>query len=129
MIHRVVFGSIARFIGILIEHFSGAFATWLAPVQVKVIPISEKHHDYAAQVHKALEAAGVRVETDYRSEKMGYKIREAQLKKIPYMLVVGDKEAEEGTVSVRARKEENGGAKSVADFIAQITAEIDSKAR
>ena len=129
MIHRVVFGSIERFIGILIEHFAGAFPTWLAPVQVKVIPISEKHHDYAAQVHKALEAAGVRVETDYRSEKMGYKIREAQLKKIPYMLVVGDKEAEEGTVSVRARKEENGGAKSVADFIAQITAEIDSKAR
>ena len=129
MIPRVVFGSIERFIGILIEHFAGAFPTWLAPVQVKVIPISEKHHDYAAQVHKALEAAGVRVETDYRSEKMGYKIREAQLKKIPYMLVVGDKEAEEGTVSVRARKEENGGAKSVADFIAQITAEIDSKAR
>ena len=129
MIHRVVFGSIERFIGILIEHFAGAFPTWLAPVQVKVIPISEKHHDYAAQVHKALEAAGVRVETDYRSEKMGYKIREAQLKKIPYMLVVGDKEAEEGTVSVRARKEENGGAKSVADLIAQITAEIDSKAR
>ena len=129
MIHRVVFGSIERFIGILIEHFAGAFPTWLAPVQVKVIPISEKHHDYAAQVHKALEAAGVRVETDYRSEKMGYKIREAQLKKIPYMLVVGDKEAEEGTVSVRARKEENGGTKSVADFIAQITAEIDSKAR
>ena len=129
MIHRVVFGSIERFIGILIEHFAGAFPTWLAPVQVKVIPISEKHHDYAEKVHKALEAAGVRVETDYRSEKMGYKIREAQLKKIPYMLVVGDKEAEEGTVSVRARKEENGGAKSVADFIAQITAEIDSKAR
>ena len=129
MIHRVVFGSIERFIGILIEHFAGAFPTWLAPVQVKVIPISEKHHDYAEKVHKALEAAGVRVETDYRSEKMGYKIREAQLKKIPYMLVVGDKEAEEGTVSVRARKEENGGTKSVADFIAQITAEIDSKAR
>ena len=129
MIHRVVFGSIERFIGILIEHFAGAFPTWLAPVQVKVIPISEKHHDYAEKVHKALEAAGVRVETDYRSEKMGYKIREAQLKKIPYMLVVGDKEAEEGTVSVRARKEENGGTKSVADFIAQITAEIDSKER
>ncbi len=129
MIHRVVFGSIERFIGILIEHFAGAFPTWLAPVQVKVIPISEKHHDYAAQVHKALEAAGVRVETDYRSEKMGYKIREAQLKKIPYMLVVGDKEAAEGTVSVRARKEEKGGTMDLNAFIAQITAEIESKER
>ncbi len=129
MIHRVVFGSIERFIGILIEHFAGAFPTWLAPVQVKVIPISEKHHDYAAQVHKTLEAAGVRVETDYRSEKMGYKIREAQLKKIPYMLVVGDKEAAEGTVSVRARKEEKGGTMDLNAFIAQITAEIESKER
>ena len=129
MIHRVVFGSIERFIGILIEHFAGAFPTWLAPVQVKVIPISEKHHDYAEKVHKALEAAGVRVETDYRSEKMGYKIREAQLKKIPYMLVVGDKEMEDGTVAVRARKEEKGGTMSVDAFLAAIRAEIDSKER
>ena len=129
MIHRVVFGSIERFIGILIEHFAGAFPTWLAPVQAMIIPITDRQHEYAKELEKKLNAAGIRVEADYRSEKMGYKIREAQLKKIPYMLVVGDKEAEEGTVSVRARKEENGGAKSVADFIAQITAEIDSKAR
>ena len=129
MIHRVVFGSIERFIGILIEHFAGAFPTWLAPVQVKIVPISEKFHDYAQQLQQQLDSQGIRVEGDYRAEKMGYKIREAQLQKIPYMLVVVDKEAEDGTVSVRARKEENGGTKSVADFIAQITAEIDSKAR
>ena len=89
MIHRVVFGSIERFIGILIEHFAGAFPAWLAPVQVKVIPISEAHHAYAKQVEQELRDAGLRVEGDYRAEKMGYKIREAQLEKIPYMLVVG----------------------------------------
>ena len=104
MIHRVVFGSIERFIGILIEHFAGAFPTWLAPVQVMVIPITERAHDYAKALQKQLDDAGIRVESDLRSEKMGYKIREAQMKKIPYMLVVGDKEVEEGTVSVRARK-------------------------
>ena len=129
IIHRTSIGCYERTLALLLEKYAGALPVWLMPTQVMVIPISEKHHDYAEKVHKALEAAGVRVETDYRSEKMGYKIREAQLKKIPYMLVVGDKEAEEGTVSVRARKEENGGTKSVADFIAQITAEIDSKAR
>ena len=129
MIHRVVFGSIERFIGILIEHFAGAFPTWLAPVQVEVIPITDRQHAYAKELEAKLNAAGIRVESDLRSEKMGYKIREAQLKKIPYMLVVGDKEAEEGTVAVRARKEANGGTKSLADFIAQITAEIESKAR
>ena len=99
------------------------------PTQVMVIPISEKHHDYAEKVHKMLEAAGVRVETDYRAEKMGYKIREAQLKKIPYMLVVGDKEAEENTVAVRARKEEKGGTKPLTEFIEQICKEIESKER
>ena len=129
MIHRVVFGSIERFIGILIEHFAGAFPTWLAPVQVMVIPITDRQHDYARELKEKLDAAGIRVEADYRSEKMGYKIREAQLKKIPYMLVVGDKEMENGQVAVRARKEEKGGVMSVEDFIAQIRAEIDSKER
>ena len=129
MIHRVVFGSIERFIGILIEHFAGAFPTWLAPVQVMVIPITDRQHDYARELVKRLDAAGIRVEADYRSEKMGYKIREAQLKKIPYMLVVGDKEMENGQVAVRARKEEKGGVMSLEDFITQIRAEIDSKER
>ena len=129
MIHRVVFGSIERFIGILIEHFAGAFPTWLAPVQVEVIPITDRQHAYAKELEAKLNAAGIRVESDLRSEKMGYKIREAQLKKIPYMLVVGDKEMEDGTVAVRARKEEKGGTMDVDAFIAAIRAEIDSKER
>ena len=103
MIHRVAFGSIERFIGILIEHFAGAFPTWLAPVQVKVLPISDKYMDYAEKVKAALDAENIRVEVDTRSEKIGYKIREAQKNKIPYMLVVGQKEEEDGVVSVRSR--------------------------
>ena len=129
MIHRVVFGSIERFIGILTEHFAGAFPTWLAPVQVMVIPITERAHDYAKALQKQLDDAGIRVESDLRSEKMGYKIREAQMKKIPYMLVVGDKEVEEGTVSVRARKEEKGGVMTVAAFLESIQKEIASRER
>ena len=129
MIHRVVFGSIERFIGILIEHFAGAFPVWLAPVQAKVIPISEAHHAYAKQVERELRDAGLRVEGDYRAEKMGYKIREAQLEKIPYMLVVGAQEMENGTVSVRARKEEKGGTKTVEEFKAQVLAEVASRER
>ena len=117
MIHRVVFGSIERFIGILTEHFAGAFPLWLAPVQVKVIPISEKHLEYAKKIETALDAAGVRVETDERSEKVGYKIREAQLQKIPYMLVVGDKEAENETVSVRERSEGDLGSMNLEVFL------------
>ncbi|MCI8502163.1 MAG: threonine--tRNA ligase, partial [Oscillospiraceae bacterium] len=117
MIHRVVFGSIERFIGILTEHFAGAFPLWLSPVQAKVIPISEKHLDYAKKVEEALIQAGVRVETDERSEKVGYKIREAQLQKIPYMLVVGDKEIESGTVSVRDRGEGDLGSMSLDEFL------------
>ncbi|MBR4797726.1 MAG: threonine--tRNA ligase [Oscillospiraceae bacterium] len=128
MIHRVVFGSIERFIGIITEHFAGAFPTWLAPVQVKVIPISEKHSEYAAKVLAELDAAGIRAEVDTRNEKMGYKIREAQLQKIPYMLVVGDKEAESGTVSLRSRRAGDEGALALADFIANIKEEIDSRA-
>ena len=129
MIHRVVFGSIERFIGILIEHFAGAFPTWLAPVQVMVIPITERAHDYAKALQKQLDDAGIRVESDLRSEKMGYKIREAQMKKIPYMLVVGDKELEEGSGSGRARKEEKGGVMTVAAFLESIQKEIASRER
>ena len=103
MIHRVVFGSIERFIGVITEHFAGAFPVWLSPVQVKVMPITDRAADYAKSVAAKLDAAKVRVETDLRNEKIGYKIREAQMQKIPYMLVVGDKEAEAGTVSVRTR--------------------------
>ncbi len=128
MIHRVVFGSIERFIGIITEHFAGAFPTWLAPVQVKVIPISEKHSEYAQSVGKKLEAADVRCEIDVRSEKMGYKIREAQLQKIPYMLVVGDKEKEEGTVSVRSRNDGDKGCCVIEEFLADIKEEIDTMA-
>lgn len=128
MIHRVVFGSIERFIGILTEHFAGAFPAWLSPVQVKVLPISERHHEYASQVEEALTKAGFRVEADMRSEKIGYKIREAQLQKIPYMLVVGDKEAESGEVSVRGRKAGDLGSMTVEAFIEKLREEVDSKA-
>ena len=127
MIHRVVFGSIERFIGILIEHFAGAFPTWLAPVQVKVLPISEKYMDYAENVKKKLDEAGIRVELDTRSEKIGYKIREAQQEKIPYMLVVGQKEEEDGTVAVRSRAAGDEGTKSLDAFIADIQKEIEAK--
>ena len=127
MIHRVAFGSIERFIGILIEHFAGAFPTWLAPVQVKVLPISEKYMDYAENVKKKLDEAGIRVELDTRSEKIGYKIREAQQAKIPYMLVVGQKEEEDGTVAVRSRAAGDEGTKSLDAFIADIQKEIEAK--
>lgn len=127
MIHRVAFGSIERFIGILIEHFAGAFPTWLAPVQVKVLPISDKFQDYGQKVKDALEQEGIRAELDVRSEKIGYKIREAQMNKIPYMLVVGQKEEEEGVVAVRSRFLGDEGQKSLDDFIAAVKAEIASK--
>ena len=124
MIHRVCFGSIERFIGILIEHFAGAFPTWLAPVQVKVLPISEKYEEYAKSVKAALDAADIRSEIDLRSEKIGYKIREAQGQKIPYMLVVGQKEQADGTVSVRSRFKGDEGAEDLNVLIANIKAEI-----
>ena len=127
MIHRVIFGSIERFIGILIEHFAGAFPTWLAPVQVKVLPISDKYMDYAQKVLDELNNSGVRAEIDTRAEKIGYKIREAQMKKIPYMLVVGAKEEEDGLVSVRSRFEGYEGQKTLADFLAAIKMEIQAK--
>ena len=127
MIHRVAFGSIERFIGILIEHFAGAFPTWLAPVQVKVLPISDKYMDYAEKVKAALDAENIRVEVDTRSEKIGYKIREAQKNKIPYMLVVGQKEEEDGVVSVRSRFKGDEGQTSLESFIENIKKEIVSR--
>ena len=127
MIHRVAFGSIERFIGILIEHFAGAFPTWLAPVQVKVLPISEKYMDYANKVMDQLKDAGIRTEIDDRAEKIGYKIREARLQKIPYMLVVGAKEEEEGKVSVRSRFLGDEGSKDLDEFISAICAEIKNR--
>ena len=127
MIHRVVYGSVERFIGILIEHFAGAFPTWLAPVQVKVLPISEKYEEYAKSVKAALDAADIRSEIDLRSEKIGYKIREAQGQKIPYMLVVGQKEQADGTVSVRSRFKGDEGAEDLNVFIANIKAEITAR--
>lgn len=108
MIHRVVFGSIERFIGILIEHYAGKFPMWLAPVQVKILPVSDKYLQYSGTVSERLKEQGMRVETDMRDEKLGYKIREAQLEKVPYMVIVGEKEQESGSVSVRCRDAENG---------------------
>ncbi len=128
MIHRVVFGSIERFIGILIENFAGAFPTWLAPVQVKLLPIADRHLDYINEVKKALESKGIRCELDDRSEKIGYKIREAQLKKIPYMVIAGDKDIENNTVSIRSRKDGDIGSMSIDEFVAKITEEIETKA-
>ncbi|MCI8743649.1 MAG: threonine--tRNA ligase [Lachnospiraceae bacterium] len=127
MIHRVAFGSIERFIGILIEHFAGAFPTWLAPVQVKVLPISDKYMEYARKVTGELEEAGIRVELDVRSEKIGYKIREAQMQKIPYMLVVGQKEEEEHAVAVRSRFLGDEGQKDLGQFIQAVKKEINGK--
>ncbi len=127
MIHRVAFGSVERFIGILIEHFAGAFPTWLSPVQVKVLPISDKYMEYGQKVLAALDEAGIRAEIDTRAEKIGYKIREAQMNKIPYMLVVGAKEEEAGLVSVRSRFAGDEGQKSIEEFVAAIKEEIDAK--
>lgn len=128
MIHRVVFGSIERFIGILTEHFAGAYPIWLAPVQVKMLPIADRHLDRIYEIKKQLEAAGIRVEVDDRSEKIGFKIRSAQLEKVPYMLIVGDKDVENNTVSVRSRKDGEKGAMSVESFIMDLVEEIETKA-
>ena len=128
MIHRVVLGSIERFIGVITEHFAGAFPTWLAPVQVSVMPITDRVKDYTDEIYQKLFDAGIRVEKDYRSEKIGYKIRQAQLQKIPYMLVIGDKEAAEGTISVRTRAGGDEGAMSLDEFMAKIKNEIDTYA-
>ena len=128
MIHRVVFGSIERFIGIITEHYAGAFPTWLSPVQVKLLPITDRAAAYADQVAAQLDEAGYRVEVDHRNEKIGKKIREAQLEKVPYMLVIGDKEAESGTVSVRHRADGDLGVMDTAAFMSQLKELVDSKA-
>ena len=127
MIHRVVFGSVERFIGVLTENCAGKFPTWLSPVQVKVLPISDKFLDYSAKVLEELKAAGIRAELDSRSEKIGYKIREARLERVPYMLILGQKEEEEGLISVRSRFRGDEGQKELKDFIADITEEIKNR--
>lgn len=124
MIHRVIYGSLERFIGILTEHFGGAFPTWLSPVQVGVLPITDRQHEYAYQVLKNLKAQGIRAEIDDRSEKIGYKIREGQMQKIPYFLVLGEKEIELGAVAVRHRKQGDLGTQKLDEFIAMINDEI-----
>jgi threonyl-tRNA synthetase len=129
MLHRVVLGSIERFIGIITEHFAGAFPLWLSPVQLSVLPITDRTNGYCLAIAKKLEEAGFRVETDLRNEKIGYKIREAQMKKIPYMVVVGDREAESDTVSVRSRGGGDLGSMTLAAFLEKITAERDGRYR
>jgi threonyl-tRNA synthetase len=127
MIHRVAYGSLERFIGILIEHYAGAFPTWLAPVQVKVLPITDRQQAYANEIAATLRDHDIRVEVDDRSEKIGYKIREAQVQKIPYMLVVGDKEAESKTISVRHRANGDMGVQQLDSFLTNIRKEIADK--
>lgn len=127
VIHRAVYGSIDRFLGILTEHYSGAFPMWLAPVQAKIVPVSDVFIDYALRVKKELEDAGIRIAVDSRKEKLGYKIREAQLEKVPYVLVVGENEQNSGTVSVRKRGEGDMGAKALIDLIAEAVGEIRNK--
>ncbi len=128
MIHRALLGSMERFMGVLIEHYGGAFPVWLSPVQAILIPIADRHVDYARQVGEKLSAAGLRVQVDERSDRMNAKIRDAQNQKIPYMLVVGDREAENGTVSVRLRSEENLGALPLDSFLERIQREIETRA-
>jgi threonyl-tRNA synthetase len=128
VIHRAVSGSLERFIAILIEHYAGAFPLWLAPLQVIVLPIADRHADYAREVVKALDEAGLRAEVDDRQEKVNYKIREAQLQKIPYMLVVGDKEAGDRAVAVRSQKKGDLGPRPLAEFLTDALAEVRSKA-
>ena len=127
IIHRVIFGALERFIAVLIEHTAGAFPTWLAPVQVQVIPVGEDYLAYAQEVADTLFQAGIRVEVDSRDEKLGKKIREAQLQQIPYMLVVGAREQEEGKVSVRHRREGDQGSLTVQEFAAKVLEEIKAK--
>jgi threonyl-tRNA synthetase len=120
MVNRALYGSVERFFGILLEHYAGAFPVWLAPVQAVVLPIADRHIPYAREVQARLAAAGLRAEVDERSEKVNYKIREAQLQKIPYMLVVGDREAADGKVALRTRKGGDQGARPVDEVVAMI---------
>jgi len=128
MVHRALYGSIERFFGILLEHYAGAFPVWLAPIQAAVLPITDRQAEYAKTIRDRLDAAGIRVHLDDRNEKVNLKIREAQLQKIPYMLVVGDREAQSGQVSVRHRKHGDQGARPLADFIAEVQKQAASKA-
>jgi threonyl-tRNA synthetase len=128
MVHRALYGSVERFFGVLIEHYAGAFPVWLAPTQVVVVPIGEKHHQYAGEVGRALEQAGVRVQVDARNEKMNAKIREHALQKVPFQLVVGDKEAQAGTVNVRTRGKEKTESMPLASFLEQVMRLIEERA-
>ena len=128
MIHRAIFGSIERFIGILIEHYAGNFPVWLAPMQVKILPITDRVAAYAKKIEEELKSANVRCSVDLRNEKVGYKIREAQLEKVPYMIVVGDKEVEDGSVAVRSRKDGDVGTMSLSEFKNKVVDEIEKKA-
>jgi threonyl-tRNA synthetase len=128
MVHRALLGSVERFFGILVEHYAGAFPLWLAPVQVEILPVSEKVADYAKHVNETLKRHNIRVHLDDRNEKLPAKIRDAQMQKIPYMLVVGAKEADAGTVSVRHRSKGDLGPKPLAEVIASLQQEIDSRA-
>jgi threonyl-tRNA synthetase len=127
MVHRALYGSIERFFGILVEHYTGAFPVWLAPVQVVVMPITDRQLDYATKVHQQLVDAGFRSELDDRKEKVNLKIRDAQMQKVPYMLVVGDREAEAGTVSVRHRKHADMGVRPLEEFISKLRTQVDEK--
>jgi threonyl-tRNA synthetase len=127
MLHRALLGSMERFLGVLVEHYAGAFPIWLAPVQAIVIPISERHREYARQVVRRLEQANLRVGIDDRNEKMGYKIREAQTQKVPFMLVVGDKETQSGKVSVRNRFSGDEGSQSLESFLEKIEGLVKSR--
>ena len=129
MLHRVVYGSVERFIGILIEHYAGAFPVWMAPVQVRILPITERHADYAEQLRARMFDCGIRVEVDGRNEKTGYKIRESQVKKTPYTLVVGDQEQESGTVALRKYGEKDSTVLSADDFIARVQEKIAARAQ
>jgi threonyl-tRNA synthetase len=124
MIHRALFGSVERFFGIVLEHYAGAFPTWLAPVQVVVIPIADRHQEYGERVAKALTDAGLRVETDSSDETLGNRIRKAQGSKVPYMLVVGDKESEAGTVAIRGRSGDKRNDVALESFVAEVADEV-----
>ncbi|MDF2522539.1 MAG: threonyl-tRNA synthetase, partial [Clostridiales bacterium] len=128
VIHRTSIGCYERTLALLIEKYAGAFPTWLSPIQVKILPLIDKHHDYALELKKMLQDKNIRVEVDLRNEKIGYKIREAQMEKIPYMIVIGDKEMENRAVAVRSRKDGDLGAMPIDDFIVRISEEIRTKA-
>ena len=127
VIHRVIFGSIERFIGILIEHFAGKFPTWLAPLQVKILPISDKFIGYSNEVKEKLEANGIRVEIDLRGEKIGYKIREARNERVPYIIVIGEKEENNKNISLRSRENGDEGTVNLSSFIDRVSDEVKNK--